>query len=73
MPVSRQVDCFKSSQSCPVDRVVRHLKLLHHVLCRWTQDLVLDNCAVSFTLQSPVLKLKHAQLSGRQKLLLLLY
>jgi len=58
MPVNRQVDCFKSSQSCPFDRVARHLKLLHHVLCRWTQDLVLDNCAVSFTMQSPMLKLK---------------
>jgi len=58
MPVNRQVVCFKSSQSCPVDSVARHLKLLCHVLCRWTQGLVLDNCAVSFTLQSPMLKLK---------------
>jgi len=58
MPVNRQVVCFKSSQICPVDRVARHLKLLHHVLCRWTQGLVLDNCAVSFTLHPPMLKLK---------------
>jgi len=27
-------------------------------MCRWRQDLVLDNCAVSFTLQPPMLKLK---------------
>jgi hypothetical protein len=58
MSVNRQVVCFKSPQSCPFDSVVRHLKLLHRAMCWWRQDLVLDSCAVSFTLQPPVLKLK---------------